>query len=183
MTVSEILAAALRELDEEMADMPDFRDKFMLYLNMGYQTILRKYYRPRETFHMRTDDSGRLDLYGLDVESVAAVRDEEGRTLPFTTSADDSGILQTDARNANVNVICQVNCPPLAADGDEPRLPVHAQYALVWYICYKQLSSGNLAKQSRAQVYMQSFYDAMSMLRPVGTGSVKRYTNFYEATN
>lgn len=183
MTVSDILSAALRELDEDPADIGEYRDKFMLYLNMGYQTILRKYYRPRETLPMRTDENGLLNLYGYDVESVLSIRDENGRTVSFTPCADDSGDVQTPARNAEVLVLCQMNCPPLAQDGDEPRLPEHAQYALVWYICYKQLSSGNLAKQSRAQVYMQGFYDVMSMLRPMGTGSVKTYTNFYEATN
>lgn len=71
---------------------------------------------------------------------------------------------------------------PLANPDDVPNLPEHAHHGLVDYICYRHLSSGNLAKQSRAQFYRQSFYEAMRMLHPQNS-SPGKYVNFYEATN
>lgn len=183
MTVGEILTAAMHELDEDPADLNEHRARFMLYLNTGYQTILRKYYRPRETLCMHTDEDGWLNLYGHDVEQVLSIRDHRGRHVSFTPCDDDSGDVEIGLRDADVYVLCQVNCPPLGDITDEPKLPEHAHYALVLYICWKHLQSGNLAKQSRAQVYMNGFYEVMNMLQPMGTGSVKTYTNFYAATN
>ena len=62
-------------------------------------------------------------------------------------------------------------------------LPAYAHAALSDYICYRHLSSGNLAKQSRAQFYQNSFYQEMNRIRPQGMGSVTRMRNLYEATD
>jgi len=40
-----------------------------------------------------------------------------------------------------------------------------------------------MAKQSRAQFFLSSFYAAMRMIRPEGMGSVKDYKNLYAATD
>ncbi|MEI3413646.1 MAG: hypothetical protein V8Q88_00480 [Christensenellales bacterium] len=72
---------------------------------------------------------------------------------------------------------------PLEDGQDEPQLPEYAHAALADYICYRHLSSGNLAKQSRAQFYQTSFYQAMQRIRPEGMGSVTRFRNLYEVTD
>lgn len=183
MNVSVILKNVMLELDEDLADIADYEEKFKMYLNMGYQIILRQYYKPRETFIVHTDKQGRVDLTGFDVEQVIEMQARNGRRVQFRACSDGCGAYQTTARDEEVSVVCQVNYPALVKDEDIPNIPEHAHYALVQYVCYKHLSSGNLAKQSRAQYYRQSFYEAMSMLKPMGTGSVTTYINFYSATN
>ena len=66
---------------------------------------------------------------------------------------------------------------------DEPLLPEYAQPALADYICYRHLSSGNLAKQSRAEFFRQSFYQQMRTINPQGAGSVTRMQNLYAVTD
>lgn len=183
MTTDQIFRHAMLEMDEDPADIIDYTDKFSMYLNNGYQILLRKYYKPRETCVFQTDENGMVYLTGYDIENVVEMRDESGRLVQFQESADGSGAYQTNARNSNVSVVCQVNYPPLEKGLDEPMIPEHAHYALVLYICYMHLSSGNLAKQSRAKHYLQGFYEAANAIRPVGAGSVTTYKNFYSATN
>ncbi|MBE5798329.1 MAG: hypothetical protein E7321_00050 [Clostridiales bacterium] len=183
MNVSAILHHVMLELDEDPADINDYDQKFMMYLNMGYQLILRQHYKPRETYLSQADERGMVNLSGYDIDCVVQMQDEDGRIVHFRADAQGDGVYHTTARDEDVVVVCQVTYPPLSGELDVPRIPEHVHYALVQYICYKHLSSGNLAKQSRAQYYKQSFYEMMSMLKPVGTGSVTTYTNFYSATN
>lgn len=171
------------EMDEDPADICDYDEKFRMYLNMGYQLILRKYYKPRETVIVCTDKEGRLNLIGYDVEEIVTMQTVDGRPVTYEVHPDGRNEYQTSVYGQQVAIVYVTNYPPLVNELDEPRLPEHVHYALVNYICYKHLSSGNLAKQSRAQYYLQSFYEAMGMLKPAGTGSVKTYMNFYAATD
>lgn len=182
MNVNSIFKHALLEMDEDPADISDYDEKFKMYLNMGYQLIVRKYYKPRETVVVRTDKEGYLNLYGYNVEEIVAMQTVDGRPVTYEVHPDGRNEYQTSARGQKVAVVYVTSYPPLVDELDEPNLPEHVHYALVNYICYKHLSSGNLAKQSRAQYYLQSFYEAMGMLKPTGSGSVKTYTNFYAAT-
>ncbi|MBE5798368.1 MAG: hypothetical protein E7321_00250 [Clostridiales bacterium] len=183
MTADQIIRHAMLELDEDPGDMSEYDQRFRMYMNTGYQLILRQYYKPRETFVCHADENGRVNLDGFDIERVVEMRDKTGRCVPFGVCPDGCGMHQTAVRNQDVTVICQVNYPALESGLDVPRIPEHVHDALVSYICYKHLSGGNLAKQSRAQVYLQSFYEAMRMLRPMGAGSVTAYKNLYSATN
>lgn len=183
MNVASIFKHAMIELDEDPSDICDYDEKFKMYLNMGYQIILRQHYKPRETFICHADEQSRVCLDGYSVESVVQITDMDGRPVSFRACADGCGMYQVAVHDEDVNVVCQVNYPALENELDVPRIPEHVHYALVQYICYKHLSSGNLAKQSRAQYYRQSFYEAMGTLKPVGTGSVTTYSNFYSATN
>ena len=109
------------------------------------------------------------------------MRDREEREIPFAISADGRTLL-TEAREQKITVLAEIDCPPLVKDTDEPMLPEYAQPALADYICYRHLSSGNLAKQSRAEFFRQSFYQQMRAMRPQGAGSVTRKKNLYAAT-
>ena len=79
--------------------------------------------------------------------------------------------------------VCEVRRRELEQDADEPQLPLEAHAALADYICYRHLSSGNLAKQSRAQHYRNEFYAQMQRLSPRPSGGVTGYKNFYTVTD
>lgn len=183
MNVNSIFKHAMLEMDEDPADICDYEEKFRMYLNMGYQIIVRQHYKPKETYRCHADENGNISLAGYDIESVVEMTDEDGHMVRYAACPDGCGVYRTSVRSGDVDVVCQVNYPALEKGTDVPEIPEHVHYALVNYICYKHLSSGNLAKQSRAQYYRQSFYEAMGMLKPAGTGSVTTYRNFYSATN
>lgn len=182
MTVSEILTQAMLELDEDLDDLPGYEQRFMRYLNIGNRIAVRRYFRPREQHAAHTDGDG-FACRPMGMLRVVAVRDGNGRDVAFRDSADGSGMLKTGARDADVFITGEMEERALQAKSDIPEFPAHAHDALVDYICYRHLSSGNLAKQARAQHYLQSFYDAMSAIRPQGDGAVTHYTNLYAATD
>lgn len=182
MTVNQILTQAMMELDEDIGDLPEYEQRFMRYLNAGYRIAMRRYFRPHEQHAAHTDRDG-FACRPMGMLRVVAVRDENGRDVAFRESVDGSGMLKTSAHDADVYIAGEMEECPLKGSVDEPQLPEHAHDALVDYICYRHLSSGNLAKQARAQYYLQSFYDAMSAIRPQGDGAVTNYTNLYAATD
>ena len=179
MTLSGLIELALRQLDEQPEDVSEYDGLFRCYANMGYMIAQRLFLRPRETFAATTD--GRADVRALPIVRVIDVQDTQGRALPFAVSADGAHV-QTGAVNAPVALLCEVELPLMERDTDEPRLPACAQPALADYICYRHLSSGSLAKQSRAQFFYQSFIQQMRALRPQGAGSVTRMQHLYETT-
>ena len=182
MTVSEILTQAMLELDEDLGDLPEYEQRFMRYLNAGHRIAMRRYFRPREQHAAHTDSDG-FACRPAGMLRVVAVRDGNGRDVAFRDSVDGSGMLKTNAHDADVFIAGEMEERPLCDGKDEPQFPEHAHDALVDYICYRHLSGGNLAKQARAQYYLQSFYDAMSAIRPQGDGAVTRYVNLYAATD
>ena len=79
--------------------------------------------------------------------------------------------------------MAEVSYPDMKSGSDVPRIDETAHAALCDYACWRFLSNGNLAKQSRAQHYSQRFYAAMRMLRPQGMGSVTGYRGLYAVTD
>ena len=182
MTLASIMKLALRQLDEAAEDIAEYDELFRSYANMGYMIALRLFLRPRETFELMTDDQGRAELTALPIMRVVEAKDAQGRPVRFSLSADGTA-MQTGEKEAAIRVLCEVEWPALEADTDEPSLPQYAHPALADYICYRHLSSGNLAKQSRAEFFRQSFYQQMRTLTPQGAGSVTHLRNLYAVTD
>ena len=180
MVLAQIIRLALRQLDEDAAEAAQHEELFTIYANTGYQILLRRYVRPQTRLTLQTDGSGAADLNGLGAMRVLSVQNAQGREMGFTLSGDGERLL-TPLCDEEVTLCVQEETPPLEP-GDEPRLPEAIHAALADYICYRHLSSGSLAKQSRAKFFLTSFYQAMQRMRPAGTGSVTARKNLYEAT-
>lgn len=182
MTLANIMKLALRQLDEAAEDIAEYDELFKSYANMGYMIALRLFLKPRETFELTTDDQGSADISALPVMRVVEARNAQGRPVRFSLSADGTA-MKTGEKEAAIRVLCEVEWPALEQDTDEPRLPQYAHPALADYICYRHLSSGNLAKQSRAEFFRQSFYQQMRTINPQGAGSVTHLRNLYAVTD
>ena len=50
MTLSQIIAQALRQLDEDAEDVSEYEERFRVYANMGYDIAVREYLKPRRVF-------------------------------------------------------------------------------------------------------------------------------------
>ena len=181
MTLATMMKLALRQRDEAAEDLSEYDELFRSYANMGYMIALRLFLKPREVIEVRTDSMGSAELTGLFIARVIEVRDREGRSVRFVMDG-DGRTLHTGACAQTVTLIAEIECPPLENGLDEPMLPEYAQPALADYICYRHLSSGNLAKQSRAEFFRQSFYQQMRAMKPQGAGSVQTLRNLYAAT-
>ena len=182
MTLASIMKLALRQLDEAAEDMSEYDELFKSYANMGYMIALRLFLKPREVLEIRTDSRGCAELDGLFIARVVEVRDEQDRSVRFVMDG-DGHTLHTGAAEQTVSVLAEIECPPMTDGMDEPMLPEFAHPALADYICYRHLSSGNLAKQSRAEFFRQSFYQQMRAMTPQGAGSVTRMKNLYMVTD
>ena len=167
MTLSQLIAHALRQLDENAEDVSEYEESFKVYANMGYDIAVREYLKPRRTFCVDVDEKGNAPVPGMLVTRVVELRDEYGR----------------DVTGKTLRAVCEVAFYPMEDGNDEPQIPEYAHAALADYICYRHLSSGNLAKQSRAQFYQNSFYQTMQRIRPQGMGSVTRFEHLYEVTD
>lgn len=183
MTYAQIKQLALRQMDEDPHDMDEFGDLLGAYVNEGYQTALIDYLRPRETYTLNTDKDGNADLTGLKILHIAQVV-----ALPHGYSAfgetDSTGeTLHTSVPNGVVKLTALVTYPDMTDDNEEPKLPLWAHGALADYACYRYLSNGNMAKQSKAQFYMQRYLTQMERIRPVAMNSVTRLRNLYTATD
>ena len=182
MTLAEIMRLALRQLDEDPADISDFADLFRSYANIGYKIAVTQYYKPVETLVLRTDDTGKCYIDGMGIERIVSLQDDMERDVYYDLSPDGTTI-STIKKNAKLTAVVGVEYPPMQEDTDEPRIPEYAHHALADYICYRHLLAGNAAKQSRATAYLQQFMQAMQMIRPQGSGSVTRFKNLYTATD
>lgn len=182
MTLANIMKLALRQLDEAAEDISEYDELFRSYANMGYMIALRQFVKPREILRLTTDAQGRADISALPAMRVVEVRDAQGRPVRFALCADGRAI-ETGEKDAALLALCEVEEAALREDTDEPKLPEYAHPALADYICYRHLSSGNLAKQSRAEFFRQSFYQQMRALTPQGAGSVTRLRNLYAVTD
>lgn len=181
MKLANIMKLALRQLDEDLADIAEYEELFKVFANVGYQILLRNYYKPKATMTMRTDENGEIYIDGMGVVRVVSVSSEHGYNVRFEMSQDGERLV-TSRKNEPVTVVYEEEMPELDM-GDEPRLPVHVHPALADYICYRHLSTGNLAKQSRAEFFRQSFYAQAQMLAPKSNGSVTQMKNLYAATD
>ena len=182
MTLSQVMQLALRQLDEDPADISEYDDLFRRYANEGYQIVMRDIYKPRKTITLMTDEHGTASLEGLHIVRIIELRDRSGRDVWFDL---DPGCLKvyTRARNQEITGWAEEEIPLFTHDSDEPAFPEWAHSALADYICYRHLSAGNMAKQSRAQFYLNAFYQTIRRIRPVGTGSVTRMKNLYAVTD
>lgn len=179
MTLAEIMRLALRQLDEDPADIGDYEDLFKAYANEGYHIAVSQFYKPKETLHLLTDGSGRADM---DIVRIVTLRDEDGRDVGFAVSADGESI-ETGKTDTLLCAVCEVDYPPMERASDEPRIPEYAHHALVDYICYRHLLAGNAAKQNRAMRFYQIFMQAMQQMRPQSAGSVTRFGNLYTVSD
>lgn len=183
MTLGQIMRFALLQLDEEPADIEEYADLFRMYANEAYTELLQRYMKPKETFTLHTDGNGCAWLEGYGIRHIVSARRKTDRaTIPFEIS-DDGMMLKTGIRGGEVDLVCEVECPMLTQDSDEPKLPEYAHSALVEYICYRHLLNGNLAKQSQAQAHLNRYYQIAGTIRPQGFESVRTMRNLYAATD
>ena len=182
MTLAQIMKLALCQLDEDPADIDEYRELFTLYANDGYHILLSEYYKPVTTLTVTTDEGGNAPIEGMGILRVTSAKDEAGHEVAARLTPDGAA-LKTGRPDTQLVLTCEVERPLLERIEDEPELPEHAQSALVDYICFRHLSTGNLAKQSRAQAFQNSFYAAARRLKPQGRGSVTRMKNLYAVTD
>lgn len=185
MTLSQIIAQALRQLGEDPQDVSEYEETFKIYANMGYDIAVREYLKPKRMMCMPICEDGCAPVLGYVVNRVIRLTDEDGRDVAFDLAGDGRSLTvwRDDLKGKTLRALCEVSFPPLEDGEDVPQIPEFAHAALADYICYRHLSSGNLAKQSRAQFYQNSFYQEMNRIRPQGMGSVTRYRNLYEVTD
>lgn len=182
MRLAEIMQLALRQLDEDTADVSEYDDLFRRYANEGYQIVMRDFYKPRETVMIMTDDEGRACLDGTDIVRIISLEDGNRRPVWFSVSV-DGRYVHTREKEKVLSAIAEKECGVLYDDADVPAFPEWAHSALADYICYRHLSAGNLAKQQRAQFFLQQFYQMARRIRPQGIGSVTRFKNLYTVTD
>ena len=182
MTLAQIMKLALCQLDEDPADIEDYKERFMMYANDGYHILLSEYYKPVTTLTVTTDENGYASIWGMGILRVISAKDEDGHEVTARLTPDGAA-LETGRPDTQLVLTCEVERPQLERIEDEPELPEHAHSALVDYICFRHLSTGNLAKQSRAQAFQSSFYTAARRLKPQGRGSVTRMKNLYAMTD
>ena len=182
MTLVEIMRLALRQLDEDPADIAESDELFRMWANQGYQIVLQNYYKPRKTLELMTDESGAADISEENIVQFVSLRDARGMNVPYVLS-EDGMRLETGKKDTTLMAVCEVVFPPLVKDTDEPEFPEHVHSMLVDYICYKYLLRGNAAKQNRAQAFQSEFYRQAQQLRGASEGSVTRMKNLYLASD
>lgn len=187
MTLAQIMKLALRQLDEDPEDISEYDDLFRVYANQGYKIATSEYVRPRDTREMRSDEDGIIYLDG-DVRAIIEIRRKlDGDRLQRNVMYDmlpTGDAIRTAYPDTKYLAVCEIDAPEMEAESDEPvYLPAEAHSALADYICFRHLSNGNMAKQSKAQFYQTQFYQAMQRVRPQGFGSVRNMQNLYIATD
>ena len=83
MTLSQIIAQALRQLDEDAEDVSEYEERFRVYANMGYDIAVREYLKPRRIFYTEVDEEGNAPVPGLTVVRVIELRDKNGFDVGF----------------------------------------------------------------------------------------------------
>ena len=183
MTLAQIMTLALRQLDEDAQDLSEYESVLRVYANIGYDIAVREHLKPKAWFSARTDEKGRAEIPAGQILRVIMVREaKSGRETAFSLLPDGMSIA-TGEKNAPVEMLCEVSCPEMIVETDEPMLPRRVHHALADYICYRHLSCGSMAKQAKAQVFLTNYLQAMRSLRPQGMGSAKRLKNLYAATD
>lgn len=185
MTLSQLIAHALRQLDENAEDVSEYEESFKVYANMGYDIAVREYLKPRRTFCVDVDEKGNAPVPGLLVTRVVELRDEYDRDVGYDLDPDGRGlhIWRDDLTGKTLRAVCEVAFYPMEDGSDEPQIPECAQAYLADYICYRHLSNGNPVKQRQAQFYLNSFLRGMQRLRPQGMGSVTHCKHIYDVTD
>lgn len=182
MRLAEIMQLALRQLDEDPADISEYDDLFRRYADEGYQIVMRDHYKPRETMQIATDKDGKADIDGMEIIRVVSLKTQDGRDVWYNLSVDGRAIY-TREKEKELSAVVEKECDMLLKNEDVPAFPEWAHSALADYICYRHLSAGNMAKQQRAQFYLNQFYQTVRRIRPQGMGSVTRFRNLYTVTD
>lgn len=183
MTYAQIKQLALRQLDEDPHDMSEFDDLLNVYVNEGYQTALIDYAKPREVFTLRTDKDGDADISGLNIRQIVQVLEHPHGYSAWATQDAAGNKLHTAVYRGEIRLTALVTYPDMTEENETPRLPDWAHAALADYACFRYLSNGNMAKQSKAQFYLQRFLTQMERIRPQGMGSVTTLRNLYAVTD
>ena len=181
MTLSEIISLALRQLDEDLADVSEYDDLFRRYADEGCRIVMREYVKPRKRLRLETDENGRISLEGLNVVRIVSLTAQDGRERRYALSPDGKALL-TGEKSAALEAVAEMEAPPLCRDADVPAFAPWAHSCLADYICYRHLLSGSAAKQARAQGYLSAFHQTARRIRPEWMGSVTRLKNLYAAT-
>ena len=182
MTLARIIYLAIRQLDEDPADASDYDDIFKVYLNEGYQIVMRDAYKPRERIELVTDENGTVVIAEKNIIRVVELKDVHGRNVWFDLSADGTQI-HTNVREKTLYAVAEICAEMMVNETDEPAFPEWAHCMLADYICYRHLSSGSVVKQQRAQFFLQRFNEMKRRLRPQGMGSVTQFYNLYVKTD
>lgn len=182
MTLAQIMHLALRQLDEDPADVSEHDDLLRAYANEGYQIVMREIYRPRYVMTLETDERGAASIEGLPIIRIASLCDESGRMIAHALSPDGTKI-QTRVRRGELAATVETEHPPLVRDTDEPKFPEWAHGVLADYICYRHLSCGSVVKQQRAQVFHARFWENARRIRAHGMGSAARLAGLYAASD
>lgn len=182
MTLAQMMRLALCQLDEDPADIAEYEERFRMYANDGYHILLREYLKPVDTFAVVTDTSGDIDIRDLPITDILNIKDEGGLEVYWHKTLDGL-FVRTNKSDAKLHMTARVEYPALESMSDEPKLPEHGHSALVDYICYRYLSTGNLAKQSRARAFQNSFYTGARRIRSATRGAVTHMMNLYAASD
>lgn len=83
MTLSQIIAQALRQLGEDPQDVSEYEETFKIYANVGYDIAVREYLKPRREMCLDIDGNGRAPVVGVIVNRVIRMTDEDGGTSPL----------------------------------------------------------------------------------------------------
>lgn len=182
MTLAQIMELALRQLDEDPADIAEFDTLFRAYANEGYHLAVHTYLKPKVKTEIETGSGGECYVGCMNLGWIYEVYDRNGSAVWYGLSMDGE-VLSTMMRNQTLTVLHEAPLKPLESIGDVPVLPEFAHSALASYICYRHLASGNMAKQSRSQMFLQQFHTIMREVKPQGSGSITRMKNLYAATD
>ena len=88
MTLSQLIAHALRQLDEDAEDVSEYEESFKVYANMGYDIAVREYLKPRRIFYTDVDEEGNAPVPGMLATRVVELRDEYGRDVGYDLDPD-----------------------------------------------------------------------------------------------
>lgn len=182
MTLAQIMTLALRQLDEDPADISEYDDLFRMYANEGYQIVMHDLYKPREHFDFETDEHGSAEIKDRGIIRIVELKDGWGRDIWFDLSVDGTTIY-TREREKMLHAVAEIEVAPIYKDTDVPEFPEWAHNCLVDYICYRHLCNGNMGKQQRGQTYLNQFYQQARRIRPQGMGSVTGFKNLYAVTD
>lgn len=185
MTLSQIMTLALRQLDEDPQDISEYDELFRIYANAGLRFAIAEYVKPRVQIEAESDENGTIAM-PHDWVRIVDIRlsGESVRRNVFFELAPTGDAIKTAYPNKSFTIVAEVRGRDMEAGTDEPEyLPEEAHMALCDYVCYRHLMNGNMAKQSRAQQYLQAYYTALRQLRPQGFGSVTAWRNLYEASD
>ena len=117
MTLSQLIAHALRQLDENAEDVSEYEESFKVYANMGYDIAVREYLKPRRIFYTDVDEEGNAPVPGLLATRVVELRDEYGRDVGYDLDPDGRGlhIWRGDLAGKTLRAVCEVAFYPMEA--------------------------------------------------------------------